>query len=137
MELFDHNMPVNVHGYDAALGGKQYRIIRGAIACMHPYFKTRYHLVLHQAVYVPDLQRHLLCPMQCRAHGVTANDCRNMYCKDLDYESHSIVATDEYGARVSWISFFVVLLITFLLSLFCVKSMKLMIAHGLSSPIVT
>ena len=79
LEILDHEQPVNLQGYDAALGVKQYRTIRGALAFIHPYTLKRYHVVVHQAVYIPDLTHHLLCPMQCQAHGVRANDCRRMY----------------------------------------------------------
>ena len=70
LEILDHEQPVNVQGYDAALGVKQYRTISGAIAFIHPYNLKCYHIVVHQAVYIPDLPHHLLCPMQCQAHGV-------------------------------------------------------------------
>jgi len=76
---------------------KQYRTISGALALIHPYSGIRYHLVVHQAVHIPDLTHHLLCPMQCRAHGVIVNDCPRIYVHNLDAESHSIVANDEYG----------------------------------------
>ena len=65
LELLDHEQPVNVQGYDPALGVKQYRTISGALAFIHPYSGIRYHLVVHQAVHIPDLTHHLLCPMQC------------------------------------------------------------------------
>ena len=97
LELSDHEQPVNVQGYDPALGVKQYRTISGALAFIHPYSGIRYHLVVHQAVHIPDLTHHLLCPMQCRAHGVIVNDCPRIYTQNPNAESHSIVASDEYG----------------------------------------
>ena len=100
LELFDHESPVNVQGYDPALGAKQFRTITGAMAFTHPYTGRRYHIVIHQAVSIPDLDHHLLCPMQCRAHGVTVNECPRMYCDEPTEESHSIVTPDEYGGAV-------------------------------------
>ena len=49
---------------------------------------------------MPNLDHHLLCPMQLRANGVAVNDCPRMYCKDPNEESHAIVAADENGDNV-------------------------------------
>ena len=92
LEILDHEQPVNVQGYDAALGVKQYRTISGALAFIHPCTLKRYHVVVHQAVYIPDLPHHLLFPMQFQAHGVRVNDCPRMYEDAPDAKSHSIVA---------------------------------------------
>jgi hypothetical protein len=100
LKLFDYNVPVNVQGYDPSLGAKQFNTVSGALAYIHPFSGTRYHLIVHQAIHMPDLKHHLLCPMQCRAHGTTVNECPRMYCSDPNDESHSIVAEDENGERV-------------------------------------
>ena len=49
---------------------------------------------------MPDLDYHLLCPMQCRANGVVINECPRMYCREPTQESHAIVAMNENGASV-------------------------------------
>ena len=74
LKLFDYNCPVNVHGYDAALGMRQYQTISGAVAYDHPHTGQRYHIIVHQAIHMPDLEHHLLCPMQCRANGIEINE---------------------------------------------------------------
>ena len=74
LEIYDYECPVNVQGYDPSLGTRQYRTISGVVAYTHPYSGTKYHLVIHQAVNVPELEHHLLCPMQCRAHGVETSE---------------------------------------------------------------
>ena len=91
---------MNVQCYDPALGVRQYRTTSGALAYIHPYSGKRYHLVVHQAMHIPDLSHHLLSPNQCRAHGVGINDCPRIYVDCPDAESHSIVAMDEYGKHV-------------------------------------
>ena len=63
LKIFDYDTPVNVQGYDPALGSKEYRIISGVLGYIHPHTGTKYHLVVHQAVHVPELQHNLLCPM--------------------------------------------------------------------------
>ena len=49
---------------------------------------------------MPDLEHHLLYPMQCRANGTIVNECPRMYCENLSEESHSIILTDGNGERV-------------------------------------
>ena len=63
LKIFDNNTPANVQGYDPALGAREYRTISGALAYVHPHTGRRYHLVVHQAIHMPDLKHHLLCPM--------------------------------------------------------------------------
>ena len=54
---------------------------------------------------MPNLDHHLLYPMQCRANGVVINECPRMYCREPTQEPHAIVAMDENGASVV-LSFF-------------------------------
>ena len=98
--LFDHETPVNVQGYDASLGTKEYKIVSGAIAYRHHLTGQQYHIVIHQAVHIVDLNHHLLCPMQVRMNGVTVNDCPKFLCPAPTLESHAIVATDEHGNEI-------------------------------------
>ena len=100
MKILDFNTPVNVHGYDPSLGSKQYRVITGGVAYTHPFSGLRYHLIIHQAIHMPDLGHHLLCPMQLRQNGVKVNECPRLFCEDPTEESHAIVATDENGEEV-------------------------------------
>ena len=100
LKIMDYETPVSVVGYDPALGSKEYSIISGVVGYTQPHTGERYHLVINQAVHIPDLDHHLLCPMQCRSNGVTINECPRMFCKDPSRESHSIVTKDEYGDEV-------------------------------------
>ena len=95
LKIFDYDTPVNVMGYDPSMGSTQYNIISGVVGYVHPYTGIKYHLVVHQVVHIPELEHHLLCPMQCRANNVTVNDCPRIHCADPNEESHSIVATDD------------------------------------------
>ena len=65
----------------------------------------RYHLLIHQAVHMPKLQHHLLCPMQYHINEVQVNNCPRIYCNDPTEESHLLVTQDEYGKDVI-LSFF-------------------------------
>ena len=98
--MYDYDTPVSVQGYDPSLGAKEYRVISDAIKYIQPYTGAIYHMIIHQAVYMPQLDHHLMCPNQCRAHGVSVNDCPRIYVQDLHQESHAVVTIDEYGDDV-------------------------------------
>ena len=94
------NTPVNAQGYDPSLGIRQYPTISGVIGYVHPFTGRKFHIIIHQAVHMPELGHHLLCPMQVRANGVTLNECPRMYCSEPSAEDHAVVALDEDGERV-------------------------------------
>ena len=80
LKLFDSDCPVNVQGYDPTLGVKECHTISGTLSYTHPFTGIRYHLVIHQAVHMPELRHQLLCPMQCQANGFTISKCPRIYC---------------------------------------------------------
>ena len=70
----DFNEPVNIQGYDPSLGTKTYKTITGAVGYFDPVSGSIYNLVIHQAIYIPGLDHHLLSSMQCRVADVEIND---------------------------------------------------------------
>ena len=62
----DFNDQFNVQGYDPSLGTKTYKTITGAVGYFDNVSGSIYHLVIHQEIYIPVLDHHLLSPMQCR-----------------------------------------------------------------------
>ena len=56
--------------------------------------------MIHQAISIPDLDHHLLSPMQCCVADVEVNDCPKFLTANPTEDSHCIIAHDEYGARV-------------------------------------
>ncbi len=62
--LLDYNRPVHVEGYDPSLGTKTYATVSGVLAYDDPVTGKVYHLVINQAINIPHLDHHLLCPMQ-------------------------------------------------------------------------
>ena len=62
--ISNYDRPVEVEGYDRALGKKQYDTVSSALAYDHPQTGEVLLLVLHQAIHIPHLDHHLLCPMQ-------------------------------------------------------------------------
>ena len=63
LNIFDYGQPVNVQQYNPALGAKQFSTVSGGLAYTHPFTGLRYHLIIHQAIHMPDLEHHVLCPM--------------------------------------------------------------------------
>ena len=90
----DYDRPVSVYGYDTSLGSKEYRTVSAAVGYTHPVTGTIYHLVVHQAIEIPHLNHHLLCPMQCRVNEVVINDCPKFLSQTPDADTHAIVAQD-------------------------------------------
>ena len=95
----DFNEPVNVQVNDPVLGTKTDRTITGAFGYCEPLTGNSFHLVIHQAIYIPNLDHPLLCPMQCRVAGVDINGFPKFLTTLPQENSHCIIAKDEYGSR--------------------------------------
>ena len=89
----DFNEPVNVQGYDPSLGIKIYKTITGAVGYCDTVSGSVYHLVIHQAIYIPGLEQHLLSPKQCRVEDVEINDCPIFIIANPTEDSHCIFCT--------------------------------------------
>jgi hypothetical protein len=72
--FLDYDRPVVVEGYDPALGTKTYATAGGGLAYDDPQTSKVYHLVMNQAIYIPHLDQHLLCPVQCQVNDKTILD---------------------------------------------------------------
>ncbi len=65
---------MKVVGYDPQQGLQTFEMVSSVLAFDHLRDGQVYHLVFHQAIYMPQLDHHLLCPMQCRVNDMTVND---------------------------------------------------------------
>ncbi len=63
--FLDYDKPVVVEGYDPFLGTKTYTTVSGGLAYDDPTTGKVYHSVINQAIHIPHVDHHLLCPMQC------------------------------------------------------------------------
>ncbi len=70
----DYSRPVSFVGYDESLGSKTYQTVNGVVTYDDPQTGRTLHLIINQAIHIPHLDHHLLCPMQCRVNGVTVNN---------------------------------------------------------------
>jgi hypothetical protein len=69
-----YDRPVEVVGYDPQQGSQMFETVSSILAFDHPREGQVYHLVFHQAIHMPQLDHHLLCPMQCCVNDVTVKD---------------------------------------------------------------
>jgi hypothetical protein len=61
--ILDYNRPVSIVGYDESLGSKTYQTVSGVVAYNDPQTGRTLHLIINQAMHIPHLDHHLLCPM--------------------------------------------------------------------------
>ena len=85
---------MTVSGYDPQLGLRDFKTVSAVLEYTHPLTGQNYHLVIHQAIQIPNLDHHLLCPMQCRVNDIIINDVPRFLMKTPTSDSHSIVAQD-------------------------------------------
>ena len=97
MIIRDFDRPVSVYGYDLSLGAKSYHTVSAVIGYTYPQSGRTFHLILHQAIEIPDLDHHQLCPVQCRVNDVIVNDTPNFCTRAPTRETHAIIAPDPDG----------------------------------------
>ncbi len=94
--LLDNDRPVVVEGYDHSLGTKTYATVSGALAYDDPVTGEVYHIVINQAIHIPHLDHHLLCPMQCRVNDVTVDETPNFLAHDPTDHTHALTIRDPH-----------------------------------------
>jgi hypothetical protein len=90
--ILDYKQPVSVVGYDKSLESKTYQTVIGVVAYDDPQTGRTLHLIINQAIHIPHLDHHLLCPMQCRVNDVTVNDLPK-FANPTD-QMHALTMTD-------------------------------------------
>jgi hypothetical protein len=65
---------VEVVRYDPQQGLQTFEMVSGMLAFDHPQDGQENHLVFHQVIHTPQLDHHLLCPMQCHINDVAVNN---------------------------------------------------------------
>ena len=97
--IYDNERPVSVQAYDPSLGTQQYRTAYAVVGYKCLKSGETYLMVLHQAIEIPHLDHHLLCPMQCRTANIRVNKTPKFLCQNPDSASHSVVAPDSEGSE--------------------------------------
>jgi hypothetical protein len=81
-------------GYDESLGSHTYKTVSGVIAYTDPKTGRMLHLVINQAIHIPHLDHHLLCPMQCRVNDVTVDETPKFLASQPTDQTHALTLTD-------------------------------------------
>jgi hypothetical protein len=92
--LLDYNRPVIVNGYDPSLGTKTYTTVSRVLAYDDPVTGKVYHLVINQAIHIPHLDHHLLCPMQCQVNDVVVDDMPKFLASDPTDNTNALTIRD-------------------------------------------
>jgi hypothetical protein len=92
--FLDYDRPVNVEAYDPRLGSAEYRTVSGVVAYDDPHTGRMPLLVINQAIHIPHLDHHLLCPMQCRVNDVTVDEMPKFLALDPNETMHALTLTD-------------------------------------------
>ncbi len=92
--FLDYERPVVVKGYDPSLGTKTYATGSGGLAYDDPMTGKVYHLVINQAIHIPHLDHHLLCPMQCQVNDVIVDDTLKFLMSDPTDHMHVLTIKD-------------------------------------------
>jgi hypothetical protein len=61
--ILDYQQPVSFVGYDESLRSKTYQTVSGVVAYDGPQTGRTLHLIINQAIHIPHLDHHLLCPI--------------------------------------------------------------------------
>ncbi len=94
--LLDYDRPVIVKGYDPSLGTKTYATVSGALAYDDPLTGKVYHLVIDQAIHIPHLDHHLLCPIQCWINDMIVVDTHKFLTSDPTDHTHALTILDPH-----------------------------------------
>ncbi len=94
LNILDYNKPVSVVGYDESLGSETYQTVSGVVAYDDPQTGRTLRLIINQAIHIPHLDHHLLCPMQCLVNDVTVNDLPKFLAADPADQTHALTLTD-------------------------------------------
>ncbi len=92
--ILDYKRPVSIVGYEESLGSKTYQTVIGVVAYDDPQTGRMLHLIINQAIHIPHLDHHLLCPMQCCVNDVTVIDLPNFFAADPTDQMHALTSTD-------------------------------------------
>ncbi len=80
--------------YDESLGSKTYQTMSGVVAYDDPQTGRTLHLIINQAIHIPHLDHHLLCPMQSRVNDVTVNNVPKFLAANPTDQTHALTIND-------------------------------------------
>ena len=81
-------------GYDESLGTKTYKTISGVVAYTDPKTGRTLNLNINQAIHVPHLDHHLLCPMQCHVNDLIVDETPKFLAIKPTDQTHALTVPD-------------------------------------------
>ena len=97
--IYDFERAVNVTGFDKRVVTVQAKTVSAVVAYDDPLSGNTILLLLHQAIYIPELESNLLCPMQMRLSGVGVCELPKFLASQPSNSTHAItlqeMGTDE------------------------------------------
>ncbi len=92
--ILDYQRPVSDVGYDESLGSKTYQTVSGVVTYDDSQTGRMLHLIINQAIHIPHLDYHLLCPMPCCVNDVTVNALPKFLAANPTNQTHSLTIND-------------------------------------------
>jgi hypothetical protein len=92
--ILDYQRPVSIVGYDKSLLCKTYETVSGVAAYDNPQTRRMLHLIINQAIHIPHLDHHLLCPMQCHVNDVIVNNLPKLLATSPTDQTHALTIND-------------------------------------------
>jgi hypothetical protein len=92
--FLDYDRPVVVKGCDPPLSTKTYATISKGLAYDDPKTSKVYHLVINQAIHIPHIDHHLLCPTQCQVHDMIVDNTPKFLMPDPIDHMHALTIKD-------------------------------------------
>ncbi len=81
-------------GYDKSPRSKTYQTVSGVVAYDDPQTGRMLHLIINQAIHIPHLDHHLLCPMQYCVNDVTINNLHKFLAANPTNQTHALTIND-------------------------------------------
>ncbi len=81
-------------GYDESLGTHLYQTVSGVVAYTKPKTGRPLHLVINQAIHIPHLDHHQLCPIQCHVNDMTIDETPKFLAAQPTDQMHALTLTN-------------------------------------------
>jgi len=90
--IADYERPVRVRGYSPKVGeATECKTVSVVLQYTHDN-GAKYMLIINQAIYVPDMEVNLICPMQLRDNDIVVNDLPKFMQSKPTTNDHAIIA---------------------------------------------
>ncbi len=91
LTIQSYDQPLEVVGNDPQQGSQTFETVSGVLAFDQLQDGQVYHLVFHQPIHMPQLDHHLLCPMQCCVNDVTVHDVPKFWTRFPTDNTHALI----------------------------------------------